>query len=56
MILIMVYNTQNHWVSGLYTLSGILNTGKLNVSETGSVTVLRCGEGGAYSVGSLRKS
>jgi hypothetical protein len=29
----MVYNIQNHWLSGLYPLFGILNTKKHNVSE-----------------------
>jgi hypothetical protein len=38
----MVYNTQNYWVFGLCTSSGILDTRKHNVSETGSVSVLRC--------------
>jgi hypothetical protein len=40
----MVYNTQNYWVSGLCQSSGILNTRKHNVPETGSVSVLRWGE------------
>jgi hypothetical protein len=40
-ILTMVYNTQNYWVSGLCPSSRILNTRKHNVSETGSVSVLR---------------
>jgi hypothetical protein len=38
----MVYNTQNYWVFGLFSSSGILGTRK-HVSETGSVSVLRCG-------------
>jgi hypothetical protein len=33
----MEYNTQNYWVSGLRPSSGILNTRKYIVSETGSV-------------------
>jgi hypothetical protein len=33
--------TQKYWVSGLGPSSGILNTRKHNVSETGSVSVLR---------------
>jgi hypothetical protein len=37
----MVYNTQNYWVFGLRLSSGILETRKHNVSETGSVSVLR---------------
>jgi hypothetical protein len=40
-VLTMVYNTQNYWVLGLCSSSGILETGKHNVSETGSVSVLR---------------
>jgi hypothetical protein len=32
---------QNHWVSGLCPSSGILNTRKYNISEIGSVVVLR---------------
>jgi hypothetical protein len=52
----MLYNTENYWVSGLCPSSGILNTGKHTVSENGSVSVLRCEEGDAYSVGSVRKS
>jgi hypothetical protein len=51
-ILTMVYDTQNYWVSGLRPSSGILNTRKHNVSETGSVSILRWGEGDTYSVGS----
>jgi hypothetical protein len=31
----MVYNTQNCWVSGLFSSSGILETRKHDVSETG---------------------
>jgi hypothetical protein len=37
----MVYNTQNYWVSGPNPPPGILNTRKHNVSETGTVSVLR---------------
>jgi hypothetical protein len=48
----MVYATQNYWVSGLCPPSGILNTRKRDVSQTGSVSVLRGGEGDTYSVGS----
>jgi hypothetical protein len=44
---------QNHWVSVLRPSSGVLNTRKYNGSGTGSVSVLRWGEGDAYSVGSL---
>jgi hypothetical protein len=35
----MVYNTQNYWVFGLFPASSILETRK-HVSETGSVSVL----------------
>jgi hypothetical protein len=45
-----MYNTQNHWASGLCPSSGILNARKY-VSETGSVSVLRCREGDTYSHG-----
>jgi hypothetical protein len=37
----MVYNSQNYWVIGLCPSSGILETIKLNISETASVSVLR---------------
>jgi hypothetical protein len=37
----MVYNAQNYCVLGLCPLSGILETRKHNVLETGSVSVLR---------------
>jgi hypothetical protein len=50
----MVYNTQNYWVFGLCPSSDILGTGKHNVWEIGSVSVLGRGGGGSYSVGSLR--
>jgi hypothetical protein len=52
----MVYITQNYCVLGLCLSSGILETRKHNISETGSVCVLRWGEEDTYSVGSLRKS
>jgi hypothetical protein len=38
-----MYNTQNYWVFGLCQSSGILETRKHDVSETGSVSVLRRG-------------
>jgi hypothetical protein len=34
-------SAENYWVSGLCPLSGILNTRKIKVLETGSVSVLR---------------
>jgi hypothetical protein len=37
----MVYHTQNYWALGLFPSSGILGTRKHDVSETGSVSVLR---------------
>jgi hypothetical protein len=37
----MVYNTQNHWDFGLCLWPAILETRKHNVSETGSVSILR---------------
>jgi hypothetical protein len=39
----MVYHTQNYWVFGLLPSSDILGTSKHDVSENGSVSVLRCG-------------
>jgi hypothetical protein len=41
----MVYHTQNYWVFGLFPSSGILRIRKHDISETGSVSVLRCGGG-----------
>jgi hypothetical protein len=35
--------------------SGILNTRKHNISETGSASIHKRGEGDAYCIGSLRK-
>jgi hypothetical protein len=43
-LLAMVYNIQNHWLSGQCPSFGILNTRKHNVSDTGSVFVFRWGE------------
>jgi hypothetical protein len=51
----MVYNSQNYWVFGLCLSPAILNAIEHDVSETGSVSVLRWG-GDIYSVRSLRKS
>jgi hypothetical protein len=45
--------TQNYWVFGLFPSSGILETTKHNVSETGSVSVLRCGWKTSSQVGPL---
>jgi hypothetical protein len=44
-VLTVVYNTQSDWASELCPSSVILNTRKHNVWETGSVSVLKCGEG-----------
>jgi hypothetical protein len=52
-VLTMVHNTQNYCIYGPCPLSGILNTIKQKVSETGSVFVLTWGEGDTYSVGPL---
>jgi hypothetical protein len=41
----MVCNTQNYWGFGRFQTSGILETRKYDVSETGSVSVLRWGRG-----------
>jgi hypothetical protein len=38
-VLTMVYNTQNCWVFGLCLSTGVQQTRKHNVSETGSVSV-----------------
>jgi hypothetical protein len=48
----MVYNTQNYWVLRLCPSSGILETRKHNVAETGRVSILRWG-GRHISVGSV---
>jgi hypothetical protein len=42
-VLTMVYHNENQWVSELSPSSGILGNRKHDVSETGSVSVLRCG-------------
>jgi hypothetical protein len=47
---------QNYWVYGLFPSSSILGNRKHDVSENGSVSVLRCGDEDTYSVGSLRQS
>jgi hypothetical protein len=41
MVLTMVYNTQNYWVFGLCPLSAVLKTREHNISETGSISLLR---------------
>jgi hypothetical protein len=38
----VVYHNQNYWGFGLFPSSSILGTRKHDVSETGSVSVLRC--------------
>jgi hypothetical protein len=52
----MVYNTQNYWIFGLFPSSGILETRKHDVSETGSFFRPRVRGEDTYSVGSLKKS
>jgi hypothetical protein len=39
----MVYHIQSYWDFGLFPSSGLLGTRKHEVSETGSVSFLRCG-------------
>jgi hypothetical protein len=46
MVLTVVYDTQNYWISGLCPLPGILNTRKHNVSETGSMDLFPSSEEG----------
>jgi hypothetical protein len=48
-------DTQNYWAYALSPSSGILETRKHDVSETGSVSVIGYGEEDTYSVVSLRK-
>jgi hypothetical protein len=48
--------TQNYGIPRLWPSFGFVNTRDHNVLETGSVFILRYGEGDTYSVGSLRKS
>jgi hypothetical protein len=52
----MVYHSQNYWVFGLSPSSGIPGNRKHDVSETGSISVLRYGGESTYSVGSLDKA
>jgi hypothetical protein len=51
----VLYSTQKYWVSELCPSSIVLNTGKHNVSETGTISVLRW-EGGDTLLGSLEKA
>jgi hypothetical protein len=44
MVLTLVCSTQNYWVFRLLPSAGILETRKHDVSETGSVSVLKWGE------------
>jgi hypothetical protein len=57
-ILTMVYVVQSYWAYfGLYPSSCVWKTKNHNVSETGSVSVLRwMGAGQTYSAGPVRKS
>jgi hypothetical protein len=52
----MAYHTQSYWVFGLFQSSGILGTRKHDVSDTESVSVLRCEGEDTCSVRSLRQS
>jgi hypothetical protein len=52
----MVYHNKNYWAFGLSPSFDVLGNRKHDVSETGSVSVLRCGGEDTYSVGSLRQS
>jgi hypothetical protein len=50
----MYFGPQNYWIFGLFPSYGILGTRKHDLSETGSVSVLRLRGGeDTYSVGSL---
>jgi hypothetical protein len=48
-------STQSYWIYGLCPSSGILNTRKQNVLETGSVSVFTRGEGDTSYIGSFRE-
>jgi hypothetical protein len=52
----MVYNTQNYYVSGLCPMSGILNTIKHNVSECESVSILKWGRETPTQLGPLERA
>jgi hypothetical protein len=41
MVLTIMYNTQNYWVFGHFPSSGILENRKQDISDTGSVSVLK---------------
>jgi hypothetical protein len=49
----MVYHNQIYYVFGLFPTSRILGTRKHDVSETGSVSALRCGEEAPTQLGPL---
>jgi hypothetical protein len=51
----IVYITQNYWVSGLCFSSRIVNIRNHSISEPGSASILRLGNGDTCSVGSLEK-
>jgi hypothetical protein len=55
-VLTMVYNTQNYSVFGLFPSSDILETRKQDVSETGSVSVLRWGGMTPTQLGPLERA
>jgi hypothetical protein len=52
----MVYHIPNKWVFGLFLSSGVVETRTHDVSETGSLSVLRYGGEDTYTVGSLGQS
>jgi hypothetical protein len=52
----LVSNTPNYYVFGLYPSSGILKTREHNVSETGSVSVLRWGGKAPTQLGTLERA
>jgi hypothetical protein len=52
----MAYHNQNYWVFGLFPSSGIVGNRKHNISETVSVSILRCGGGKVLTkLGPLRQ-
>jgi hypothetical protein len=51
-----LHNTQNYWVFGLSPSSGIIETRKHDVSETGSVSVFRWGGKTSTQLGPLERA
>jgi hypothetical protein len=52
----MVYHNKNYWVFGISPSSGILGNRKHDVSETRSVSVLRCGGKTSTQLGPLDRA